>query len=318
MNAVAHVGVAQFEIAKYVDTYLKRYALFFDKIKVLNTSIIGAATAIPNEEIAMKIRNALPWFGTISFLESEDFVYLSKPSEWTPSAESKLSPDEASLYRAAAIKASLGSLINLVGTYAPELGEADREQIKAGVFSSWVTRFETLHMRLFENCDAVSIGDLLAVGQEEKSVDRVVSRDDLYEIIISGIPIARDNVPWTDILSFRAEAASQQQQRALRLWISEVTNGKLSFGEAVDRIEYLKDEYRSHMKGAGIKTGTATLKTIVVGTAELIESAFKLKLKALAELPFRVIESKAELMEAERNAPGRPLAYVVRAEDAFS
>ena len=173
-------------------------------------------------------------------------------------------------------------------------------------------------MRLFENCDAVSIGDLLAVGQEEKSVDRVVSRDDLYEIIISGIPIARDNVPWTDILSFRAEAASQQQQRALRLWISEVTNGKLSFGEAVDRIEYLKDEYRSHMKGAGIKTGTATLKTIVVGTAELIEGAFKLKLKALAELPFRVIESKAELMEAERNAPGRPLAYVVRAEDAFS
>ena len=130
--------------------------------------------------------------------------------------------------------------------------------------------------------------------------------------------IPDDTVPWVDILTFRSEAVSQQQQRALRLWIADVANGKLRFGEASDKIGYLKDEYRAHMKGAGIKIGSATLKTYVVAAAELLESALKLKLKNLAELPFRLIELKANLMEAERKAPGRELAYVVRAEKMLS
>jgi hypothetical protein len=69
------------------------------------------------------------------------------------------------------------------------------------------------------------------------------------------------------------------------------------------------------MKGAGIQMGTSVLRTLVVGTAELIENAMKLKLKELAEAPFKLFDARAKLVDAERKAAGRELAYVVRAEN---
>jgi hypothetical protein len=77
------------------------------------------------------------------------------------------------------------------------------------------------------------------------------------------------------------------------------------------------DEYRAHMKGAGMKYKFGSLRTVVVGTAALLENVAKFRLKDIAEAPFKLLEARAELLETERKAPGRELAYIIRAQDRF-
>jgi len=200
-----------------------------------------------------------------------------------------------------------------------DIDSFEKALLESGPLSACLARLEALRLRESEECNAFTLGIQLERQriERQRSVDRPVSRSDLYQIIIEGLPVVTDQVPWADILSFRAEPKSQLQQRALRLWITEMATGKLTFGDAIEKIEALKDDYRAHMRGAGVKTWTGTLKTYVVAGAELLESALKLKLKTMAELPFKLIEAKAELWEAERKAPGRELAYVVSVEDEF-
>jgi hypothetical protein len=174
-----------------------------------------------------------------------------------------------------------------------------------------LSRVTAANMRL-KGIDAVYLD-----STDGKNVDRKAGKDQLFEIILDDLHIPHETVPWADVFDFRSDPTSQQQLRALRLWIADMSKGNLTYSEAVDKVEYLKDEYRSHMKGAGIKTANAFIKALVVGGAEVIENALKFRLKNLAETSFKLLEAKGDLLEAERNAPGRELAYVIRAVDSF-
>jgi hypothetical protein len=330
---LAHVGVTQVNDPERLDTHLKRYALFFDRIRIIyppqltdppSKAAKKSVNKTTKNKTTKKMKDVPPWLNSMAFLHNQGFVHFAEGSALSVHfAEASALSDrlqeldavQAELYQDAHAKARKGALFTALQR---NLGKELREEFEAGVYASWITRFEAIHMRLFERCDAVSLGALQTEGLDKGSVDRPTSRDDLYEIIVEGVPIAHEKVPWEDILRFRADEESQRQQRALRLWIADTAKGKLNFAEAVDKIEHLKDEYRTHIKGSGFKVVNGVLKTCVVATADLLESAIKLKLKSLAELPFRLTESKAELMEAERKAPGRELAYAVRAQRAFA
>jgi hypothetical protein len=314
---LAHVGVTQVNDPKRLDTHLKQYALFFDRIRIIYpprlTDPPSKAAKKTANKTTKKMKDVPPWLNSMAFLHNQGFVHFAEASKLSDRLQ-ELDAVQVELYQDAHAMAFKGAFFTALQR---SLGKELREEFEAGVYASSITRFEAIHMRLFERCDAVSLGALQTEGLNKGSVDRTTSRDDLYEIIVEGVPIAHEKVPWEDILRFRAEEESQRQQRALRLWIADTAKGKLNFAEAVDEIEHLKDEYRAHIKGSGFKVVNGVLKTYVVATADLLESAIKLKLKSLAELPFRLAESKAELMEAERKAPGRELAYAVRAQRTF-
>jgi hypothetical protein len=63
--------------------------------------------------------------------------------------------------------------------------------------------------------------------------------------------------------------------------------------------------------------GTSALEGFVTIGAEIIEDLAKLKLTKLAELGFRLVKTRQELLEAEGSAEGRELAYFVRLQDRF-
>ena len=56
---------------------------------------------------------------------------------------------------------------------------------------------------------------------------------------------------------------------------------------------------------------------IVVAVAETAENIAKLKFSALAKSLFALKHRRIELIDAERQAPGRELAYIVRARERF-
>jgi hypothetical protein len=180
-------------------------------------------------------------------------------------------------------------------------------------YHAHMSRIHALILRNQFGINAISMDHFWERGS--RSIDRGATETALYEIIINGWPMPADIIPWDDIFAFRSEATTQQQLRALRLWVADMAKGKLTIAEASERIEYLKQGYRSHMKGASIQMGTSVLRTFVVGAAGLIENVIKLKLKELAESPFKLWDARATLVDAERKATGRELAYVVQAED---
>jgi hypothetical protein len=320
MNLVTHVGVTQLNNPEHVDTHLKQYALFFDRIRIICPRLPPSKAAKrpakkTARSTAKRTDDSPPWYSSMVFLQNQGFVHFAEPSLPSNDRIQELDADQAKWYGDAFSKAFQGAIYT---AFQQKLTMTGREEFEAGIYASWLTRFEAIHMRLFEQCDAVSLGALRTEGLDRGSVDRRPSRDDLYEIIVEGVPIAHDRVPWEDILSFQAEEESQRQRRALRLWIADTARGTLNIAEAVDKIEHLKDEYRTHIKGSGFKVRGGTLKTFVVAAAGLVESAAKLRLERFAELAFKLIESKAELTEAERKAPGRELAYAVRVQGTFA
>jgi len=67
-----------------------------------------------------------------------------------------------------------------------------------------------------------------------------------------------------------------------------------------------------------MKTKKGVLETFVTVGAEIAEDILKIKWGRLAKLLFTVSGQKLELMEAEMNAPGRDIAYLIHAREAFA
>jgi hypothetical protein len=96
-------------------------------------------------------------------------------------------------------------------------------------------------MRRFNSLNTVCI-DPFWEGQSAGNVDRIIRQDDIYAIVVGGVSLPDNNIPWDDIFVFRSDPSSQQQLRALRLWVSDMAKGKLTYAGAYDRINYLKEE----------------------------------------------------------------------------
>jgi hypothetical protein len=87
--------------------------------------------------------------------------------------------------------------------------------------------------------------------------------------------------------------------------------------ELEDELAFLQSEYEQHMKIHRVKAGYGSLETIVVTGAEVVENLFKLKWSSAAKALFSLSKRQVDLLEAERAAPGRHLAYIVEAQRRF-
>jgi hypothetical protein len=71
------------------------------------------------------------------------------------------------------------------------------------------------------------------------------------------------------------------------------------------------------MKYHKIKANTETLEILVKTPLEIIENLVKLKLSKLTDPFFALKKKQLMLMEAEINAPGKELAYIIKSRETF-
>jgi hypothetical protein len=76
-------------------------------------------------------------------------------------------------------------------------------------------------------------------------------------------------------------------------------------------------KYEKHMKVHRMKTNRSTFQTVVTTSASLLEDLAKFKWGEAAKLLFSFSERKVQLMEAEMNAPGSEVAYLIKAKKEF-
>jgi hypothetical protein len=170
------------------------------------------------------------------------------------------------------------------------------------------------------NLDAVPV----LTGLTPIALNSQVGKTDLIQVIINELPVPDELTPWEHILEFRSDPDTRRKFLALRNWVSEIARMELKPNEVKDKFESLIDEYRNHMKLHKMKTALESLKTIVIAEAGFVAGGWLAGLGALPGLAGMIVsplytikQRQIALLEEERKAPGKEVAYIVKAQDTF-
>lgn len=87
--------------------------------------------------------------------------------------------------------------------------------------------------------------------------------------------------------------------------------------EIEEELDWLLNEFQDHMKLHKLKANTETLEMIVKIIPETLENLIKLKFSKLPEPFFALKKRQISLMEAELNAPGKEISYIIKTREAF-
>ncbi len=152
-------------------------------------------------------------------------------------------------------------------------------------------------------------------------VDKLVSSglglSGVARVILDGLPIPDESTAWEAIIEFRNDSTSMNKLLRLRRWMNQMATGSIDPRHMDGEIEWLLHEYEEHMRLHQLKINKGTLEMIVTLAAGLLEDVVKLKFRDAAGLLFERTHRKVALMEAERNAPGREVAYLSRVRSFF-
>ncbi len=140
----------------------------------------------------------------------------------------------------------------------------------------------------------------------------------VVNLVVPRLPKPNDSTPWERIIEFRNDPDAKAPLLSLRRWIRKSVQTIDSLKEIAEELEYLIEEYRSFLRLHEIKSRAGLLEVIVTSGGEIAENLVKLRFGELAKLPFKMRQQELKLLEAERNAPGHEISYIVKANRAVS
>ena len=175
-------------------------------------------------------------------------------------------------------------------------------------------RFVAQLHRIVRGVDAVPIGPESPAGS---SLSLGTTASPILNIVLHALPVPTDDTPWEKIIDFRSDEVASTALRRLRRWMRHLASEARSEKELKDELEGLFDEYREYMRVHKLKTTRGTIETVVTTVGEVAENVLKLRFGKLANLLFAASGHRVSLLEAELAAPGREVAYIIKAQEAF-
>jgi len=143
------------------------------------------------------------------------------------------------------------------------------------------------------------------------------NKSDVIQIVIRKLPLPNNETPWEQIIDYRNDSNTQDHLLSLRSWISRISHQNLPLTEIEEELESLTNDFQKHMSFHKMKANTEILEVMVKVPFEIIENLIKLKLSKIPEPLFALKKRQINLMEAELNAPGREMAYIIKTRDNF-
>jgi hypothetical protein len=330
------VAVTNFFAGLNIQT-LKRAALMFDRITIPQlsqfTSFIQAATGEYPQEAA-----EFDWLceqgilfesahDKTADLQSEEYRRVDEAAKELQSDFEALLK-ENDLEEVADIKKEdfVESIDKLKETFGGKISNIEKV-VKSEIFNrglvlghDYYTRGISIQLRELNGLDAYPI---LALDIPT-SVRKPAGTHDIIDITFNALPVPDENTPWEQIIDFRRDPESKRKFIALKNWTNEVARMQLEAHEVKDKLEVLLNDYREHIKGHKIKTRWDTLRTIVVAEVGFFSSGW---LPGIGSVPgvlgmiatplYSIKQRQLALVEAERNAPGREVAYIIKAREGF-
>lgn len=154
-------------------------------------------------------------------------------------------------------------------------------------------------------------------GMESINADAPATRESVVRITLGEFPLPSASTPWEAMKSFRDDDKARSQFARLKNWINEMGKSGLKNYELSDHLREMIFEYEETMKLHKMKIGAGMLEIFVVTTAEVAENVVRLKLSDAMKAIFAARRHQIDLLEEEKNAPGREIAYVVSANQSF-
>lgn len=192
----------------------------------------------------------------------------------------------------------------------------DAEALRLRILAtSHLSRVIAQHFNVRKGVEAASLltEHLLTSLQPELPRQSVV-----VQAVLKSFPQPADDVPWEQILEFRRDEDAAMARRRLRRWIVHIASSGKTGRETVAELEHLIDGYREYMKLHRLKFEHGVVQTIVTTTVGVAENLMKLNWSEAVNRLFELRTRKVALIEAEQKAPGREIAYIVHATDAFA
>lgn len=169
-----------------------------------------------------------------------------------------------------------------------------------------------LRLRQTTGVDAVAVGD-----ENQVSVDSPATRADVIRLTLPALPAPSELTPWEAISEFRRDPDSIRKYLRLKSWINKVGRVNTPLHELENEFLELMFEYEEFMRVHQLRTTKGVLEVLVTTTAEVAEDLVKMKWGKVAKAPFEWSRQKAALYDAEHEAPGREVAYIVKALHHF-
>lgn len=159
-----------------------------------------------------------------------------------------------------------------------------------------------------------------AVALPEKfspNVDARASRDDIIQIVLKEFPYPSDLTPWEAIRDYREDKESRAQWIRLKAWINEVATGESNVIDFIDHLHERMQNYEDTLKLHKLQHQKGTLEIVLSTTGLFAENIVRVKWGEAAKKLFEFKQLKANLLSAERDIPGRAVAYVVNTKSRF-
>ena len=139
------------------------------------------------------------------------------------------------------------------------------------------------------------------------------NKGSIVQIVINNLPLPSSETPWEQILDFRNDGENEKNINNLRRWIRKIATENFTPNEIEDEIEWLLNEFEKYMKLHKMKANTETIEVITKAPLEFLS----LKFSKIIDPLFAIKKRKINLLEAEMNAPGREMAYIINANETF-
>jgi hypothetical protein len=143
-------------------------------------------------------------------------------------------------------------------------------------------------------------------------------KGNITQIVLSKLPLPNNETPWEQIIDYRNDPENQKNLLNLRRWIRKTsTEDSFSALEIEEELEWLMNEFQNHMNFHKMKANTEILEVMVKAPFEIIESLVRLKFSKISEPLFALKKRQINFLEAELNAPGREMSYIIKTRDTF-
>lgn len=148
--------------------------------------------------------------------------------------------------------------------------------------------------------------------------DFITGDSDVIKVVLEELPEPDfETTPWEQILDFRKDAETKKLLGYFRHWINRAIRKHVTFNELSEELEYYCNKYEEHIRVQKMKVNYGILETLLMIPAEMLEGLIRLKPTQTVQALFAFKKQRVQLREAELKAPGRDIAYLIRAKRRF-
>ena len=140
---------------------------------------------------------------------------------------------------------------------------------------------------------------------------------DAVVVALEKLPLPDAATPVEAIMDWRNDEDAKRRLTRLRVWLNRALRQHLTTAELRDELEVSLADYGEYMALHHRKMARGRCEIVCSAIAEVLEALPKIKLSPLLDVVFHSSRTQFQLAEIEAKAPGRELAYILRARERF-